>query len=274
VLTLNLWARQGVWPDRRAVLVSGLRELRPDLVAFQEPIWDDTYDQVVDLLGPDYHVAHTRRGLVPAAEHQGASVASRWPLGRLHEVDLQLTARTADFPCTTLVAEVLAPGPLGRLLFVNHLPSWQRSFEYEREVQTVAAARTIEAIVNGRDIPVVLTGDLDAEPEAASVRFWTGRQALGNMSVCYRDAWQSIHPTEQGYTLSPRNPLRGEPGVPPQPGRRIDYIFVRCGEDGRPTLEIAACALAFDEPVAGVWASDHFGVVADLALPAALGAGS
>jgi hypothetical protein len=39
---------------------------------------------------------------------------------------------------------------------------------------------------------------------------------------------------------------------------------VRCGDHG-PSLEVAACALAFDEPVGGVWASDHFAVVADLA---------
>jgi endonuclease/exonuclease/phosphatase family metal-dependent hydrolase len=47
--------------------------------------------------------------------------------------------------------------------------------------------------------------------------------------------------------------------------RRIDYVFVRCDERG-PTLEISTCALVFDEPVGGVWASDHFGVVADLTV--------
>ncbi|MDQ3780276.1 MAG: hypothetical protein M3354_07010, partial [Chloroflexota bacterium] len=52
------------------------------------------------------------------------------------------------------------------------------------------------------------------------------------------------------------------------PFQRIDHIFVRCGERGGPTLEIAACALAFAEPVDGVWASDHFAVVADLFVPA------
>ena len=35
----------------------------------------------------------------------------------------------------------------------------------------------------------------------------------------------------------------------------------------RPTLEATSCALVFDEPVDGVWASDHFGVVADLVVP-------
>ena len=46
-------------------------------------------------------------------------------------------------------------------------------------------------------------------------------------------------------------------------GRRIDHVFVRCSANG-PTMDIRACKRLFDEPVDGVWATDHFGVVADL----------
>jgi hypothetical protein len=34
-----------------------------------------------------------------------------------------------------------------------------------------------------------------------------------------------------------------------------------------PTLDITGCVRTFDKPVDGVWATDHFGVVADLAVP-------
>jgi len=51
---------------------------------------------------------------------------------------------------------------------------------------------------------------------------------------------------------------------PDWPFGRIDYVLVRCGEHGGPTLPIAACERIFDTPVDGVWASDHFGLVADL----------
>jgi hypothetical protein len=53
---------------------------------------------------------------------------------------------------------------------------------------------------------------------------------------------------------------------PLESGRRIDYVMVRCGDHG-PTLEVTACERIFDKPVDGVWASDNFGVVADLAIP-------
>ena len=58
VLTLNLWNRHGAWQQRRSVLVEGLRRLAPDVVAFQEAVVADGYDQVRDLLGAGYEVAH------------------------------------------------------------------------------------------------------------------------------------------------------------------------------------------------------------------------
>jgi hypothetical protein len=62
-----------------------------------------------------------------------------------------------------------------------------------------------------------------------------GRQSLSGMSVAYRNAWEAVHPGDPGHTFTPDNPL--------VPSRRNP-------------LEVD-----------GVWASDHFGVVADLEVP-------
>jgi endonuclease/exonuclease/phosphatase family metal-dependent hydrolase len=264
VLTLNLWGRNGVWADRRSALSEGFHTLQPDLVALQEVIKTDEYDQVIDLLGPDWSVAH-QKGRDP--EGMGISIASRWPLGAVQELDLHVTPRTGDFPCGSLVAEVFAPAPVGPLLLVNHFPNWQLDFEYERELQAVVVARVIEERARQSGLHVVLAGDLDADPDATSIRFWCGRQSLDGMSVCYRDAWQSMHPDEPGHTFTPANPLMARENWD-WPFRRIDYLFVRCGEHGGPTLKIASCQRIFDEPTGGAWASDHFGLVADLTIPA------
>jgi endonuclease/exonuclease/phosphatase family metal-dependent hydrolase len=156
IATQNVWGRRGDWDARRPALIEGLRRLEPDLVAMPEAIVTDSYDEVRDLLGPDFHVAH----------------------------------------------------------------------QAQRE--------------------------------------WTARQALDGMSVCYRDAWESVHPHEGGHTFTPENPIMvgGD-----WPFRRIDYVLVRCGEHEGPTLPIDDCRLIFDQPVDGVWASDHFGVCVDLAAP-------
>ena len=262
VLIQNLWGIRGDWERRREVLREGLRLLEPDLVAFVEAIKTDEYDQVADLLGDGFHVAQQ---VEREPDGQGASIASRWPLGDVHEVDLQVTPRVAGFAATTMVAEVDAPEPYGPLIFANHVPNWQLQYERERELQAVAAARFIEELVGGRKLHVVLAADFSADPESANVRFITGRQSLEGVSVCYRDAWDAVHPGETGETFTKANPLLADWDWP---FKRLDYVFVRCGEHGGPTLEIKACELMFDRPVDGVWASDHFGVVADLEPPA------
>jgi endonuclease/exonuclease/phosphatase family metal-dependent hydrolase len=92
---------------------------------------------------------------------------------------------------------------------------------------------------------VVVAGDLDAAPDADSVRFWTGRHVIDGHSVCYRDAWASARPTEPGHTFVPGNPHGADWDWP---FRRIDYVLVRCGDHGGPTLRIEDCARTFDQP--------------------------
>jgi endonuclease/exonuclease/phosphatase family metal-dependent hydrolase len=282
VATLNLWGgyypvrehvigrigpgsdRHPAWSDRQSALAAGLRELQPDLVAFQEALKTDDYDQVVELLGPGYHLAHqTGR----EADGSGASIASRWPFEAVHEVDLHLAPRIqGEFPCVTLLAEVAAPEPVGPLLFANHNPNFGLDFEHERELQAVTAARAIQEFVGRRRLHVVVAGDFDTTPDAASGRFWRGRQSLESTSVCYWDAWESTDPGDPGHTFTPDNPLLSQGTWPQERGRRIDHILVRCVDHG-PTLDVVACARIFDQPVDSVWATDHFGVVADLAVP-------
>jgi endonuclease/exonuclease/phosphatase family metal-dependent hydrolase len=270
VLTLNLWQRYGEWNDRRFVLMERIRALQPDLVAFPESIKTDEYDQVLDLLGPEFNIAHSK---IRDPNGMGISIASRWPFGEIKEIDLNVTPRTDGFPCTTLIAEINAPEAVGFFLFVNHFPNWQLNFEYERELQAVKVARLVEEQVGMSTKQVVLVGDLDADHDAASIRFWTGRQSLGNMSVCYRDTWESVHPESSGHTFSPINPLvkNGEvKGMKPfrdWPFRRIDYIFVRFGAHGGNAFDILTCDRIFNEAINGIWASDHFGLIADLTKP-------
>lgn len=262
-ISLNVFAHHGDWPARRRALRSGLRQLRPDVLALQEAIVDDTYDQAVDLLGPDYHVAHQTVGLIGDGRHHGASIASRWPIAEVHDVDLHLTPRTRDYSCGTVIADVHAPDPFGRLLVVSHGPYWPWWAEVERERQALAVVRRIDELVTREPAHVIVGGDFNATPDTASMRFWTGRQSIDGISTAYRDCWESVHGTSPGHTKDPDNPLSAvdEPGL--DRGRRIDYLLVRCHAHG-PTLRVADCRLELDQPVDGVMPSDHYAVVADL----------
>src|SRR3712207_2276805 len=147
VATLNLWGQRGAWDKRRSVLVDGLRELQPDIIAFQEAVVNDDYDQVADLLGASYHLAHH---VGREADGTGLSIASRWEVGEVWEETLHVTPRVG--PSEIAVAEIVAPGPLETLLFAHHNPSWQLGFEHERELQAVAASRFVEDLLGEREV--------------------------------------------------------------------------------------------------------------------------
>jgi endonuclease/exonuclease/phosphatase family metal-dependent hydrolase len=236
-----------------------IRDLAPDLVAFQEAALAPDEDQASDLLGPAYHVVH---GMDRGPKGTGIAVGARWPILRRADVDLHLTPRSADPETDAVLVEVDAPAPFGPVVFANHFPSWQTDRELEREVQAVAVARAIEAFATS-DQPVIVAGDLDADRDAASMRFWTGHQSLDGLSIAYRDAWEAMHPGIEGpeaATYTPDNPWHRMDWL----FRRIDHILVRLVRGGVPSLTIRACERAFDEPIDGVYASDHFALVADL----------
>jgi hypothetical protein len=204
VLTFNLWQRYGAWADRRRVLVDHLRAVQADLIGFAESVKTTDYDQTSDLLGPEFIVVHSK---ARDANGMGISIASRWPVLETKELDLNVSARTAGFPATTLAPEIDTPATIGPLLFINHFPNWQLNMEYERELQAVTTARFLEERIGRKSQHIVMVGDLDADPEAASIRFWSGRQSLHGVSVCYRDAWASKHQNQPGHTFTPENPL-------------------------------------------------------------------
>lgn len=232
VATLNVWGRSGDWDARRELLARGFAELEPDVILLQE-VEDGLAEEILD---PGLHVVH--RGFI--------AVASRRPPADVHYVagERQQAA--------TLFVE------LDDLLVVNHFPSWAPSQEAVRERETVAAARRVEELVEDRH--VVLGGDLDAVPDSSSIRFLRGLQGLDGFSVRYLDAWAALHPGEAGHTFTTVNPLvMEESSVTREEPRRIDYLFVRCTDDG-PTLDVRDCRQLFTEPPA----SDHYGLVADL----------
>jgi len=222
----------------------------------------DGYDQAADLLD-GMHVLHQKRRDVNGA---GMTIASRYPITPVDELEFHVAARPDDpFPAGALLPEIAVPPPIGPALFVDYLPSWQVDEEVERERQAPILERRVREVIAGREMHVVIAGDLDADPSCSSVRFWAGRESLDGISTSYRDAWEARPPGERGETFTPANPIMADPDWPYD---RIDYILIRCGLHNGPTLLVERCERWNDAPVDGVWASDHYGVFADLAIRA------
>jgi endonuclease/exonuclease/phosphatase family metal-dependent hydrolase len=266
VMTLNLLTLEDASGEQRQDLVRlALPTLRPDVVALQEVTRSPRFDQAGYVLGEDFAIIDLPGR---SASDAGECLASRWPLGEVRTLDVPVASDDErPLRATAVAAEVLAPAPLGPLMAVHHRGTYERQLEHIREQQALATARFVEDLIADRpDWPVVLLGDFNAEPDAASIRFLTGKQSLAGTSVRYEDAWAAIHHDAPGHTFSPRNPLVRAGQMPLERGRRIDYILIRSGPHG-PMLDVADCRLTFDEPVDGVWPSDHYGLLADLELP-------
>jgi endonuclease/exonuclease/phosphatase family metal-dependent hydrolase len=119
-----------------------------------------------------------------------------------------------------------------------------------------------------RPLPTILAGDLNAAPDAASIRYLTGRQSLEGRSVGYQDAW-AVAGDGPGYTWTSDNAEAASviDQIVGQPNhrRRIDYVFIGSPHDHpEGVCRVASASIAFDHPSENVWPSDHFGVVVDV----------
>lgn len=234
----------------------------PDIVALQE-VPADSPEVLERLLGPDPHLAHFSRA---SEDGVAGTLATRWPHRLISEIDLRISERSREVLPWTAAVVVELETPVGSMVVAHHKPSWPFPFELERERQSVLVARALEGHIGSREVHAVVLGDFDATPDPASMSFWRGRRPVDGLSVCYQDAWEYVHPDDPGYTFDLANPLVRTGEVATAVTRRVDHILVRAGLHG-PTLQVAECRRVLDAPVDGVWASDHYGVLADLVLP-------
>jgi hypothetical protein len=123
VATLNLFGVRADWPRRREVLRAGFAELSPDLVSLQEAIKTTDYDQARDVLGEEYHLAHHG---VRLADGQGDSIASRWPIAAVRQLDVPSRQPATAPLSSTLLVKIDAPAPIGAVLLVaNHATAFE-----------------------------------------------------------------------------------------------------------------------------------------------------
>lgn len=264
VVTLNIWNNQGPWPARLALIRKELAALAPDLVGLQEVLHLDggppgTVDQaqaIGDGLG--YFCAYTSAWHIGGGLHLGNALLSRYPI---------VDGRNFPLPCepddeTRALLYCAVDAPCGRIpVFVTHL-SWKLHQSDVRQQQVAFIAATIRELapVDGDGFPPILMGDFNAEPESDEIRYLRGYTSRLGRSVYFADCFAAAGDGSPGYTFARANPyaLRAH-----EPNRRLDYIFVR-GPDRQLRGEPLAARLCFDRPEAGVFPTDHYGVLAEI----------
>ena len=266
VLSWNLWWRYGPWQRRQPAIAATLAELAPDICGLQE-VWGSEAGnqaaQLADQLGMHWCWAGRPPRERVELEHGrllrfGNAVLSRWPITGHAELPLPVVGGRQRL---ALHARVTAPG--GELpVFTTHL-SHQPGASAQRVAQVRALAGFVAEHASGVDYPPVLTGDLNAEPDSDELRLLGGHLTEpvvpGQVLV---DAWRYAEPGDPGLTWDHRNPYLADD---PAPDARIDYVLVGLPRTGQPRGRVRSARLAGTGPVAGIWPSDHFAVVAELA---------
>jgi len=259
IATINIWNRQGPWEQRLPLLRDQLLALDADAIGFQEVLaFPGQPSQVDDIArGTDWNIFYAPAWHVGGGLTFGNAIASRHPLADTQCLALPtpsgLETRSVAF------ARVAAPhGPIP--LFITHL-TFQPHLAHVRVQQVRALAAHVSHLAPIDGPPPVLAGDFNADPDSDEMRFLRGAHCIDNTSVYFADCWWATAQPTPGHTYDRRNAyaLRSR-----EPSRRIDYVYVR-GPDRHLRGEPLATRIALAEPTDGIWPSDHFAVVADIA---------
>lgn len=264
------------WDRRRHELLAWLDRLDPDVVCLQE-VWEDgttpnTAGWLVEHAGATWHWCF---GGFPFPEQLwadrtmrfGSAILSRWPIDH-HELvalpvdDSSIAQADAYFQ---LQFELLHARTAGVDVFSTHLaPPPAQAYHRVREVLFIDEV-VRERVDRAATMPPILCGDFNAEPESDEMRFLTSTAVIDGRSTYFQDAWKVAGPAgDPGWTQDPGNPIYAPLSLP---RKRIDYVLVGDPFGRRGAGRVERCQLAFHEPITGILASDHYGLVADIAWP-------
>lgn len=256
-MTLNIWNLMGDWSARRVEIVTWIDQLAPDIICLQEVVDDGDRNQAVWLATAaslDYAVAYGGAP-VGVGTKVGNAVISRWPIDDEHVLDLPFETRPDDLQRVVVHARTA-----GIDVFATHL-NWRYEDGAIRERQVVALLDTVDRLADPQSpMPPIIAGDFNAEPDATEIRHVTGLASLNGRSTYYQDAWRVGGGRGPGWTWDNRNPFAA---AEHEPDRRIDYVFAGWRRDGG-AGRIESARVVCDRSLTGVYATDHFGLLAEL----------
>ena len=260
-MTLNIWNLSGPWRERRVEIAEWIRRLAPDIVCLQEIVENTDGQNQARWFADDvggYTVAYAGRdignGLLV-----GNAVLTRWSVDQQHDRDLTSTPEVeGEVPRLVVHARTN-----GLDVFATHL-NFPLTDGVVRETQVQELVAFVDD-VSDREAPMppIVAGDFNAEPDSTEIRFLSGLASLGGRSVYFQDAWRVAGDGGPGWTWNNHNPFAAAES---EANRRIDYVFAgqaRRGGAGR----VESARVVCDRALTGTFASDHFGLITDIALP-------
>lgn len=242
VLSLNLWHDKGDWPRRRALIVDEVRRLRPDVIALQEVLQREGLRNQAEDLGAalGYRVQFVSVDPPQAARRYGNALLTR---ARSRAQDQRKLEPLDDYR-TAAHAQL----PLGRAgevaVYATHLHN-DRGGGAIRARQVASLLDFVDATRG--DGRVLIAGDFNSDADSPELQALRAR---------YRDAYGFAHP-QAGADPAAHTTLN--PAY--LPAQRIDHVFY-----DPQRFELVEARIVLDRSRDGIWASDHFGMLAVLRL--------
>jgi len=275
VVTLNIWgnhssrASQAPWALRRRLIREELARQKPDVVALQEVLraqgpGTSQADELAE--GTPYRVCFGKACEIdkPFPSEFGNAALTRWPVREQRVLKLPtpegLETRSALYLLLSVKVGLLP-------VVITHL-TWEPELFGTRVAQLGAIRELLMTelvALPGRVpahvpiLPPLVLGDLNAPPDSPELAVLL-RPADGGLTFTDSFGQAGEGP---GATFSSRNPYC--PLRDPVIDQRIDYILL--GQAGaQERLTLTSSRLCFAEGHEGAFASDHFGVLTELAL--------
>ncbi len=256
VLTWNIWGRFGPWERRQPAIAATIQKLEADIIALQE-VWGDKATNLAAELAAELGYHYT---FAPSMDKKGFKIGnallSRWPIEQSESRMLHGKKETGE---GRLALYAKINGPRGQIpIFATHL-NWRFEQSHIRQVQVADLAHFVDSM-RPWEYPPIVCGDFNAEPTSEEMRMLKGLTTCPTEGLVFHDAWSVAGDGGAGITWDNANPYVK---VELEPDRRIDYILV--GWPGsRGAAHVVECRVTGNEPVDGVWPSDHHAVMAEL----------
>lgn len=258
IVTLNLLTDLSRWAQRRELLLQGLSDLTPDLVALQEvKLPDNPAKWLADQLGYSHLFLTPKVGM--ERNREALSILSRLPFEWMEKLELPGQNRVAQ------AVQIRLEGC--PIVVTNSHLYWQPGESAARLRQVESWLAWLETFPG--QPPCLLCGDFNSTPETAVIQ---------RVRQQFHSAFASIHGREPEYTCPTPLPrslttqLRTFLGffflIRPRcynPNWRgaLDYIFVD------PALHVRDCQTVLDQPDPRnprIYPSDHLGLCATIEI--------